>query len=75
MIVVLGGTWFAAAGWLHAKLVLVALLIGYHGWCQIQIRKFRQQRNGHGARFFRAANEVPSLFLLGIVILAVVKPF
>lgn len=75
MIFVLGSAWFAASGWLHAKIMLVILLIGYHGWCQVQVKKFREQRNRHSANFFRLANEVPTVFLVLIVILAVVKPF
>jgi protoporphyrinogen IX oxidase len=62
-------------GWLHAKLFMVALLIGYHGSLQIFIKRFREQRNTQSARFFRLYNEVPALLLIGIVIMVVVKPF
>jgi protoporphyrinogen IX oxidase len=60
--------------WLQAKLILVALLIGYHLWCQRLISAFAQGRQTHSARWFRWFNEVPSLLLIAIVILAVVKP-
>ncbi len=62
-------------GWLHAKLTLVLLLIVYHGLCYKFLLDFAHDRRTHSARWFRAFNEVPSLLLVGIVILAVVKPF
>lgn len=70
-----GMDWLAASGWMHAKLMLVALLIGYHGWCQIQVKRFRERRNRNGSGYFRWMNEVPSILLIAIVMLAVVKPF
>lgn len=62
-------------GWLHAKLALVGLLILYHGACYKFKNDFAQGRNTRSSRWYRAFNEVPSLLLIGIVILAVVKPF
>lgn len=70
-----GMAWLAANGWMHAKLVLVLALLGYHGWCQVQVKKFREKRNSGTAGYFRLMNEVPTIFLVLIVILAVVKPF
>jgi protoporphyrinogen IX oxidase len=61
--------------WLHVKLALVLLLIVYHGLCYKYLRDFAHDRRTHSAKWFRAFNEVPSLLLLAIVILAVVKPF
>ena len=66
---------YLSMGWLHVKLALVALLIAYHGYCYKLIRDFAQDRNAHTARWYRLFNELPSLFLIGIVALAVVKPF
>jgi protoporphyrinogen IX oxidase len=66
---------YLAMGWLHAKLALVALLIAYHGCCYKLTRDFARGRNVRTARWYRMFNEVPSLLLVGIVILAVVKPF
>ncbi|MDI3259914.1 MAG: protoporphyrinogen oxidase HemJ [Sinobacteraceae bacterium] len=63
------------AGWLHAKLALVVLLSAYHGWLKVHLRKFAARQNTNSARYWRIANEVPALFLIAIVILAVVKPF
>src|SRR5690606_26918233 len=62
-------------GWLHAKLALVLLLLGYHGWCMALARALREGRNRHGSRWFRIFNEVPALLLVAIVCLVVVKPF
>lgn len=62
-------------GWLHVKLLLVALLIAYHIYCYMLVRAFAAGRNSHGSRWYRMFNEIPSLLLIGIVILAVVKPF
>ena len=64
-----------AFGWLHAKLTLVALLIGYHVWCYRLMRDMRTQRNRRSSRWLRIFNEVPAILLIGIVLLAVVKPF
>jgi protoporphyrinogen IX oxidase len=62
-------------GWLHTKLTLVAALIAYHIWCYRLLVAFRNDRNQHSEKWYRAFNEVPSLFLIAIVILVVVKPF
>jgi putative membrane protein len=60
--------------WLRIKLVLVLLLIAYHGFCYQLMRDFARNRNAHSAKWYRAFNELPSLLLIGIVVLAVVKP-
>lgn len=62
-------------GWIHAKLVLVAILVGYHHMCGAQLKRFARGENTRSHVFYRWFNEVPVLFLLAIVILAVVKPF
>lgn len=62
-------------GWLHAKLTLVLVLAGYHLWCRQLVRVFASDANRHSQRWYRWFNEAPSLLLIAIVILAVVKPF
>ncbi|KAF1056634.1 MAG: hypothetical protein GAK44_00145 [Pseudomonas delhiensis] len=62
-------------GWLHAKLTLVFLLIGYHHACGAMLKRFARGENGRSHTFYRWFNEVPVLFLVAIVILVVVKPF
>jgi len=60
--------------WLRAKLLLVALLVGYHAWCYHLMRRLRAGVNPHTQLWYRLFNEVPSLLLVAIVVLAVVKP-
>jgi putative membrane protein len=62
-------------GWLHAKLALVILVIGYHHACGSLLRKFEDGRNQRSHTWYRWFNEVPVLLLTAIVILVVVKPF
>ena len=62
-------------GWLHAKLVLVILVIGYHHACGSLLKKFERGVNTRSHQWFRVFNEVPVLLLLAIVILVVVEPF
>jgi putative membrane protein len=66
---------YASMGWLHTKLALVAILIGYHFYCGKLVRDFRDDSNRHGHVFYRWFNEFPVLLLISIVILAIVKPF
>ena len=61
--------------WLKVKLLLVALVIAYHVYCYKLMRDLAAQRNTRSSKWFRGFNELPSLLLLAIVILAVVKPF
>jgi len=62
-------------GWLHAKLLFVVLVLGYHHACGSLLKKFERGVNQRGHVFYRWFNEVPVLLLLVIVILVVVKPF
>ncbi|HXV39470.1 MAG TPA: protoporphyrinogen oxidase HemJ [Steroidobacteraceae bacterium] len=64
-----------ASGWMQLKLALVVLLIAYHAWCWALVRDFAGGRNAHSERWYRLFNEAPSLLLIGIVLLAVAKPF
>jgi protoporphyrinogen IX oxidase len=65
---------YLGMGWLRAKLLLVAALVGYHGWCYRLMLALRAGRAAHSQRWYRLFNEVPGVLLLAIVILAVVKP-
>ena len=62
-------------GWFHAKLVLVVLLSAYHGCLAMWTKDFAVDRNTRSPRFYRIANEIPTLLMIGIVILVVVRPF
>lgn len=82
ILTILLGAWmlyltpgWLSQGWLHAKLTLVVLLIGYHHACGAMLKRFARGENRRSHVFFRWFNEVPVFFLLAIVILVVVKPF
>ena len=64
-----------SAGWLHVKLLLVLLMSGLHGFLAATTRRFASDSNTRSPKFYRIVNEVPTVLLIGIVILAVVKPF
>lgn len=68
------GGWFSA-GWLHIKIVLVLAMSAVHGYYVRAFKAFAQDRNKKSSRHWRMMNEVPTLLLIGIVILVVVKPF
>ena len=61
--------------WLHVKLTLVLVLVGYHGACFALLQQFAADRNSHSERWYRLFNELPAVLLIAIVILVVVKPF
>ena len=63
------------AGWMRAKLALVLLLVGYHAWNWRLMRELAAGKNTRSARWYRWFNEVPSLFLIAIVLLVIVRPF
>jgi len=77
----LAGLWLAyetgawRAGWFHGKFLLVLLLSAAHGMQSKWVREFAADANQRSERFYRVANEVPTLLMIGIVLLAVVKPF
>jgi putative membrane protein len=68
------GGW-VSAHWLQAKLVLVLALSGIYGFLARWVRDFAADRNQHSQKFYRIINEIPAVLMVGIVILAVVKPF
>jgi putative membrane protein len=68
------GGWFAS-GWFHAKFALVLVLSGLHGYYARALRAFAADRNERSARFWRFMNEAPTILMILIVILVVVKPF
>jgi putative membrane protein len=68
------GHWFSA-GWLHGKLLLVLVLSAVHGFFSRCVKDFNADRNARCQKFYRVINEVPTILMIGTVILAVVKPF
>lgn len=75
LLIAFAGDWFAQGGWLHAKLLLVVLFSGYHGFLAGQVRKFGKDQGLRNGRTWRLLNEIPSLVTILVVILVVVKPF
>lgn len=68
-------TGYLQSGWMQLKLLLVFLLLGFHGLCGKYRRDFFHDRNQHSQRFYRIYNEIPVIFLVGIILLVVIKPF
>jgi len=68
------GAWYRA-GWLQVKVVFVILMSGLHGLMARWVHDFAVDQNRHSERFFRLINEVPTLLMIAIVILVIVKPF
>jgi putative membrane protein len=69
-----GGGWFSS-GWLHAKLTLVLILTGYHGWLVGQTKKMARGERPLSEKTLRMIGEVPGLLLVLIVVLVYLKPF
>lgn len=63
------------AGWWHLKLLAVFLMAGFHGACGRWLRDFANDRNTHSEKFFRLANEIPTVLMVVIVIMVIVQPF
>lgn len=66
---------FLRSGWLHAKLLIVFGLSAMHGYLSVTVRRFAADANHRSPRFYRFINEIPTVALIAIVLLAVVKPF
>jgi putative membrane protein len=66
---------FTGAGWLHAKLLLVVILSGYHGWLVAQSKKMARGERPLSEKTLRILGEVPALLLVLIVTLVILKPF
>ena len=75
------GLWLAyesgsfKAGWFHAKFALVIAMSAIHGFNVRWVRAFAEDRNVHSQKFYRVMNEIPTLLMIAIVILVIVKPF
>ncbi|MBR9882188.1 MAG: CopD family protein [Oceanospirillales bacterium] len=67
--------WGFSGGWLHAKLLFVALLIGYHLWCRAYLKQLQRGELTRSGKYFRLYNELPLLIFVPILIFVVVKPF
>lgn len=74
IILVIQGQWLAA-GWFHAKIALVVIMSIVHGLFSHWAAEFAADRNKHSQKFYRIANEIPTVLMILIVLLVVVKPF
>ena len=63
------------APWVHAKIAVALLLLGYHVWCGRLLARFAARRNTHSHRWYRVFNELPVFLLLAAVYFALFKPF
>ena len=68
------GGWYTA-GWFHAKFTLVLVMSAVHGLFSRWVRAFAEDRNLHSQKFYRIINEVPTILMIAIVILVIIKPF
>jgi putative membrane protein len=68
------GGWYTS-GWMHAKFALVLIMSGLHGVYVRRLKEFAADKNTKPAKYYRILNEVPTLLMIGIVILVIVKPF
>lgn len=81
IVTVLLGIWLATAqaqwrdGWLHGKLLLVVIMLAVHGLLARHVREFAADKRERSGRYFRILNEAPTVLFIGIVLLAVLKPF
>lgn len=66
---------YSTQGWLHFKLGLIAVLLGYHVYCYRVVVAFSRGQQRHQPTYFRWMNEIPALILLAVLILTIVKPF
>ena len=74
LYLVWAGQWLSA-GWFHGKLLLVLIMSGIHGLFSRWVKDFANDRNPHSQKFYRILNEVPTILMIGIVVLVIVKPF
>jgi putative membrane protein len=61
--------------WLHIKLTLVLILAGYHGFLSVCRKNFAKGQNKHSQKFYRIINEVPTILMIAIIALVILKPF
>jgi len=62
-------------GWFHAKLFLVLLMSAFHGFCAVWVREFADDERRRPQRFYRFVNEIPTILMIAIIVLVIVRPF
>ncbi len=71
----MGGLGIGAGAWLWVKLALVTLLSAFHGWLSAERKRFERDEIRHEPKFYRMINEIPTVIMIVVVILVIVKPF
>jgi protoporphyrinogen IX oxidase len=74
LYLVWAGHWYLS-GWFHVKLLLVLVMSAVHGFFVRVVRAFDADRNPYSQKFYRIINEVPTILMIGVVVLVIVKPF
>jgi putative membrane protein len=74
LYLVWAGHWYLS-GWFHVKFLLVLVMSAVHGFFVRVVRAFDADRNPYSQKFFRIINEVPTVLMIGIVVMVIVKPF
>ena len=75
LLIMHDSSYYLKSGWLHFKLLLVIFMAGLHGYFAKTVRSFANNNNQHSAKFYRIINEAPTILMVLIVILAIIKPF
>ncbi|OJX11124.1 MAG: TIGR00701 family protein [Caedibacter sp. 37-49] len=75
LLLMVPGIVVSPMGWIHAKLFLVFILAGYHGFLIRWMKNFETLKNQHSQRFYRLINEIAPLLMIFVVFLVVMKPF
>jgi putative membrane protein len=75
LVFVFGAADISSDGWLHAKIALVTAMTGFHHVCERWRRDFEGDANRRSGRFFRIANEIPTLLFIVVVVLVIWRPF
>lgn len=75
LLITYNPSYYLKSGWMHAKLALILVLWAYHLYCGYYLKIFAQGKNTKSSRYYRIFNELPTLLLVSIVLLVVMKPF
>lgn len=75
VLAILGGPAIWSSLWFWVKVAFLGVLLGFHGYCTRWLRAFARDENQHEARFYRYMNEIPTLAMIVIVVMVIVRPF
>lgn len=75
MVMIAMNSSLMSEGWIHVKLLCVILLSGLHGFFAVTVKKFARDENARSAKFYRFINEAPTILMILIVVMVIVRPF